>query len=105
MKLGNYVVLMVVGIVAMAFVPLAPCRANWVYGGSGFSSGAPDSDDGQYDGYESEWNWDYEMSGIDRGGPQHGCIAALHGQSLTALIEMRRLGIFVLLEQQVAEIV
>jgi hypothetical protein len=56
MKRSNYVVLMVIGIVAMVLMTIVPCRANWIYLGSSLSSG-PDTDSYNDDGYEYETDW------------------------------------------------
>jgi hypothetical protein len=72
MKRRNYIVMMIVGVVAIAFAVVTPCNAGWSYLGSSVSSGLPDSDWDQGRGSNSWWYWDYDVTNIDRGGDYYG---------------------------------
>lgn len=72
MKLRDYVVLMVIGVVAMVLMPVTICRAGWTYLGSSVSGGLPDSDWDQGRGSNYWWYWEYDLSNIDRGGNYYG---------------------------------
>lgn len=71
MKRRDYVVLMIVGIVAMVLMPVAPCRANWIHLGDSLSSG-PDTDTYNVDEYEYETDWWYDVDNGGRGGGSGG---------------------------------
>jgi len=80
MKRRNYVVLMIVGIVAMVIMPIAPCWAGWIHVGTSTSSGSPNSDSdwgyGTGSGYwYAIWSWSYNVSGASRGADSSGCYA------------------------------
>lgn len=71
MKQRNYVVLMIISIVAMVLMTVVPCRADWGYLGNGLSSG-PDTDSYNDDGYEYETEWWYDVDNAGRGGGSGG---------------------------------
>jgi len=80
MERRNYIVLMIVGIVAIVLTPVVPCRAGWIHGGTGASSGSPDSDSDSGYGTGSGnwyaiWYWSYNVSGGSRGADSSGCYA------------------------------
>lgn len=71
MKRRNYVVMMVVGIVAMVLMPLVPCRAGWTYVGSY----VPD-DDPNGSGGDSYYGWEYTVDNIDTSADSSGASAS-----------------------------
>ncbi len=79
MERRNYVILMIVGIVAMVLMPVAPCRAEWIYLGSDVSSGPNqgydfDTDSGSI--WLSRKEWSFLVTDINRYANSSGAYAS-----------------------------
>gem|GEM_PF-1459401 len=76
MKRNNYVVLMVVGIVAMMLIPVVTCKAKWIWIGSDVASGPWSGK-----GVGIYWEWWFSVTDINTSANSSGASASARCQA------------------------